>query len=198
MAEECAKTSAPPSSGEMKPKPFSELNHLTVPWVLMYCLFCWKEADAGCPDEVNASGVRPERKSRGQPVTKMLHEASCHDTQHHRYVPEKLCGPHRGGSDEGRRRPEGASGISISPSRAPCPPFGGHSSKIFSRRIVTPSSSPVGTDLIEGAQSHGRIIVPLGEAFVLWGRTTMIDIQRMQLHTKGRRVTRTLAHMRQR
>ncbi len=26
--------------GEMKPKPFSELNHLTVPWVLMYCLFC--------------------------------------------------------------------------------------------------------------------------------------------------------------
>ena len=56
----------------MKPKPFSELNHLTVPWVLMYCLFCWKEADAGCPDVLHASGARAERKSRDQPVTQML------------------------------------------------------------------------------------------------------------------------------
>src|SRR5215217_4741567 len=32
MAEKCTKTSGPPPSWAMKPKPFSALNHLTVPW----------------------------------------------------------------------------------------------------------------------------------------------------------------------
>src|SRR6478735_2938321 len=118
----------------MKPKPFSELNHLTVPWVLMYCLFCCgKEADAGCTDETHASGARSERKRRGQPVTQMLHERSSRVTQgrlpRHRGRPEKWCGPHRGGSDEGRRRPEGASDSTVPLFLDPCPPFGGQISK---------------------------------------------------------------------
>jgi len=36
MAEKCANTSALPSSGAMKPKPLSALNHLTVPVVVTY------------------------------------------------------------------------------------------------------------------------------------------------------------------
>src|SRR5688572_26496080 len=40
MALKCAKTSAEPSSGAMKPKPFSALNHLTVPVaILLFLLF---------------------------------------------------------------------------------------------------------------------------------------------------------------
>src|SRR5690606_14954657 len=35
IAEKWAKTSAPPSSGLMKPKPFSALNHFTVPVVMV-------------------------------------------------------------------------------------------------------------------------------------------------------------------
>src|SRR5664279_1358026 len=35
IAEKCANTSAEPSSGAMKPKPLSPLNHLTVPVAMM-------------------------------------------------------------------------------------------------------------------------------------------------------------------
>src|ERR1700712_3359493 len=38
IAEECAKTSCEESSGEMKPKPFSALNHLTVPVAIIFVL----------------------------------------------------------------------------------------------------------------------------------------------------------------
>nr|DAL13978.1 MAG TPA_asm: hypothetical protein [Caudoviricetes sp.] len=35
IAEKCTNTSLPPSSGEIKPKPFSALNPLTVPSMLI-------------------------------------------------------------------------------------------------------------------------------------------------------------------
>src|SRR5690554_6997966 len=38
MAEKCTKTSLPPSACSMKPKPFSLLNHFTVPVAMLYCL----------------------------------------------------------------------------------------------------------------------------------------------------------------
>src|SRR6187200_663728 len=42
IALKCAKTSAEPSSGAMKPKPLSALNHLTVP-VAIFFSFCKAE-----------------------------------------------------------------------------------------------------------------------------------------------------------
>src|SRR3954454_13856281 len=36
MAEKWQKTSGPPPSCSMKPKPFSALNHFTVPWVISF------------------------------------------------------------------------------------------------------------------------------------------------------------------
>src|SRR3954451_22013065 len=45
MPEKWTKRSRPPSSGEMKPKPFSSLNHLTVP-VAMYFLHGVRAAHA--------------------------------------------------------------------------------------------------------------------------------------------------------
>src|SRR5438552_12919868 len=38
MAEKCAKTSSPPPSGSMKPKPLASLNHLTVPRAIPHLL----------------------------------------------------------------------------------------------------------------------------------------------------------------
>ena len=38
IAEKCAKTSSPPSSGVIKPKPFASLNHLTVPVDILHFL----------------------------------------------------------------------------------------------------------------------------------------------------------------
>src|SRR5690606_41030152 len=61
------RSSAPPSSGEMKPKPFSELNHLTVPWVLMYCRSAGMSP--GCPDDAHIICAGSERNSCDQKVT---------------------------------------------------------------------------------------------------------------------------------
>jgi hypothetical protein len=88
-----------------------------------------------------------------------------------RASPRKWCGPHRGGSDEGRRRPEGASDSTIYLFLGPCPPFGGQNEKkMRGWTTAAPSSSPLGTELLERAQSHTRIALPLGKAFRLLGR----------------------------
>lgn len=42
-------------------------------------------------------------------------------------------GPHRGGSDEGQRRPEGASENTLTPNGHSCPPFGGQIGKNVGR-----------------------------------------------------------------
>src|SRR3954447_12284254 len=53
MAEKCTKTSGPSPSCSMKPKPFSALNHLTVPCAMPYS-FC----DERRGRVITASGCR--------------------------------------------------------------------------------------------------------------------------------------------
>src|SRR6516165_6364609 len=47
MALKCTNTSGPPPSWEMKPKPFSELNHLTVPVAIRDPLLSWPGSTSG-------------------------------------------------------------------------------------------------------------------------------------------------------
>src|SRR5687768_12850720 len=69
MALKCAKTSALPSSGAMKPKPFSALNHLTVPVAILLSFCPMGTADASpmrsTVDRGPGSGLPPGRGARG-------------------------------------------------------------------------------------------------------------------------------------
>src|SRR5215204_1562441 len=69
MALKCAKTSALPSSGAMKPKPFSALNHLTVPVAILLSFCPMGTADASpmrsTVDRGPGSGLPPGLGARG-------------------------------------------------------------------------------------------------------------------------------------
>src|SRR6266571_780627 len=47
MALKCTNTSGPPASWVMKPKPFSPLNHFTVPVAIAKSFLSWPELDPG-------------------------------------------------------------------------------------------------------------------------------------------------------
>src|SRR5690349_6617205 len=62
MAEKWTKTSSPPESGAMKPKPFSALNHLTVPEAMSDPLSCSRVGATGpfaCHVRAQPSGPKP-------------------------------------------------------------------------------------------------------------------------------------------
>src|SRR5580704_1743453 len=66
MAVWCTKTSAPPSGCEMKPKPFSALNHLTVPEATVAFPF---PPHASCPDSHRRMTRRILPHASGCPTT---------------------------------------------------------------------------------------------------------------------------------
>src|SRR5215212_988111 len=49
IPEKCTNASFPPSSGVMKPKPFSSLNHLTTPVAIQHLLTAWIDARGVLP-----------------------------------------------------------------------------------------------------------------------------------------------------
>src|SRR5215213_6648463 len=85
MALKCAKTSALPSSGAMKPKPFSALNHLTVPVAILLSFCPMGTADASpmrsTVDRGPGSGLPPGRGARGGVRSGIRHLVSGHATR---------------------------------------------------------------------------------------------------------------------
>src|SRR6266516_6926150 len=86
MAEKWTNTSAPPPSGEMKPKPFSLLNHFTVPCVILVFPFV-RRGRAPCatpaialphvePGRTNARRKDPARHARGGRLPTTRHHGS--------------------------------------------------------------------------------------------------------------------------
>src|SRR5581483_631968 len=58
IAEKCANTSFPPSSGVMKPNPFASLNHFTVPVLIVSSLMCFIGSDREPGLEERQCGLR--------------------------------------------------------------------------------------------------------------------------------------------
>src|SRR5581483_12204824 len=69
MFEKWAKTSGPPPSCSMKPKPFSALNHFTVPVVMSYLLRGQCPGPARCERHVAAMIAPPRETGKCKSVT---------------------------------------------------------------------------------------------------------------------------------
>src|SRR5215217_2450855 len=59
IPEKCTKASLPPSSGVMKPKPFSSLNHLTTPVAIQHLLTALIDARGVLPGTAFPHASRP-------------------------------------------------------------------------------------------------------------------------------------------
>src|SRR3954454_8662210 len=78
MAEKWQKTSGPPPSCSMKPKPFSALNHFTVPWVISFSFRAGGVPAGGSPSRDRRTDRR-NREER-QAETTATSENECRGT----------------------------------------------------------------------------------------------------------------------